>query len=310
MISAKLAVIKRGLKLPRGQRVSVARAVKLSLLSVAALLILVFFVSAYFFKERTFVLEAETRSLSVEFSAGANEWSFPSATVCRLLDRPDPLADAGSGPCDARFYSRSPVAGLVVSWPAGARMRATYSNTAGLMLLVKNPVRDEFQAGTLIHVAEDSFRAAGALQFTGYLELGSAIRPGEANFLVSGIWEARETGLVNNMFRSHVMETVKTGKLFRGSTASVWEANAPAVSFGHISASNNLDESLLHFASASAPGDVELRVEVFGAKQPSVIRPDIIDVAISSPFILAFAFLLSLLSSMVQIYSDVFANGE
>lgn len=276
------------------------------LLMVMAICGLVFFIIvSTFSKTRTFLIEAQTTAATIRFVGDSNIWMIPNAAICRLKLQPDLSQEETSSACDRRFYNLENEESLVVAWRDGVTVKTTVSQRNELVIDVETDVMPSFQDGTKIILSPASWREAGALTFAAQVTIGTPIGDGEINFLSAGRWEAREAGLTTSMLRSNVTEVIKEGELVRGGTVTVWSGEAPAETFGHITPGSSLGGDYMDIIALSRPGDVELHLGYFGTTKPTVVRPDLIDAAISNPLLLALAIILSILASASQFYGDV-----
>ena len=246
---------------------------------------------------------AQTGIADLAFEATANTWNFPAATLCRLKPVPDPRAPSGSGPCNAGVYEVTDPSPVTIEWDAGAALRMTMEGD-GLVLTILSGQSD-LPDRTRVVVERDALSEAGALPFAARLTLGAPISAGQRQFLEGGRWEARETGIMTSLLRSNVTEVVKAGEIVRGSTLTVHNADGPAVMLGHLTSSGTEDDPHLEVVALSRPGARNLEVAYFGMAEPTIIRPDLIDAALSSPLILAFGILLSLIAAGMQILKDL-----
>jgi len=288
--------------LPRLKSIATMR---LLLMLVAICGLLFFIIVSTFSKTRTFLIEAQTTAATIRFVGDSNIWMIPNAAICRLKAQPDLTQEETNDPCDRRFYDVEKQDGLVAAWRDGMTVKATVSQRNELVIGVENDVMPSFQDGTKIILSPEAWREAGALTFAAQVTIGTPIGDGEINFLSGGRWEAREAGFTTGMLRSNVTEVIKSGELVRGGTATVWSGEAPAETFGHITPGASLGGDHMDIVALSRPGDVELHLGYFGTTKPTVVRPDLIDAAISNPLLLALAIILSIFASASQFYGDV-----
>ncbi|QUJ76965.1 hypothetical protein KDD17_02630 [Sulfitobacter albidus] len=275
------------------------------ILLVAAVVIVCLFVAlAVFSKSRTFVIEAETTAAGFTFQGESNDWYLAGATICRLRDQPDFTRVADTSVCDPRFYEITDQRDLTLQWPNGAKVDVALTNQGDLRLSLQSAGPDNLAEGTILIVTEADWRDTGALTFSAHTTVGRPISAGEQFYLTRGNWEARESGLITSFLRANVTEVIKTGELMRGATASVRSANQPVRMNGHVTPKDFSDTPSLEIFALSQPGDVELHVGYSGTDIPTIIRPDLVDVALSSPLLLAIAIILSMLASLSQVFAD------
>jgi hypothetical protein len=278
---------------------------RMFLLVGAALVVCLFVALAVFGKSRTFVIEAETTAASFTFQGENNDWYLAGATICRLRDQPDLAREADAAACDPRFYDIEDQRNVTLQWPSNAEVDVTQTNTGDLRLSLQTDGPNGFAEGTILVVAEADWRNTGALTFSAHAIVGRPISAGAQFYLTRGTWEAREAGLITSILRANVTEVIKTGELMRGTTASVWSESEPVRMNGHITPASFSDNSSLKLIALSQPGDLELHLAYPGTDIPTIIRPDLVDVALSSPLLLAIAIILSMLASLSQVFADL-----
>lgn len=115
---------------------------------------------------------------------------------------------------------------------------------------------------------------------------------------------------MTSILRSNVTEVIKSGGLVKGTVVSLWSDQAPVETYGHITSSASVDGNYIDIVAISRPGDVEMHLGYFGTNTPMIMRPDFIDTAISSPFLLAMAIIFSIFASTSQFYGDVRKNTK
>lgn len=271
-------------------------------------LIVLFLFGITYRVERSFLIEARTTGTSIVFAGIGNAWNFPAATLCAPRAVPDlRRAEAGEGPCGADLYVITALSDETLDWPDGASVDVHLDSDGAFVIELLHPI-GERPAGTLIVVAPEAWAIQGALTFRGTLSVGEVMASGARHFLLDGRWEARESGWAISLFRG-VTEVVKQGALSLGAEASIIAGDGPAIMYGHLTPSGA--GAAMTVTAISQPGDTALRLVHFGFEKPSVIRPDWIDTALASPFLLALVALLGLLTSVTQVLRDlVFARRE
>lgn len=285
-----------------------SRRIGLWISATALMLLIVFLALLLFGSSRSFLVEAQTDGLQIEFSEGSNAWRLPSAVLCMPLNaptlRPDPecgWAAVADGPADEKL----------VTWADGTIVEVNAERDGGLRIVALNGNTAALPMNAMYIMSHDAWQKTGALTFRAYTTIGQDITAGSRHFLRSGRWEAREVGWVTSFLRS-VTEVVKTGELSTGAKVMVTITGEPALSYGHITLGNgSSDESVgLDVTMISQLGDTALSVRHFGLRDPVVIRPDWIDIAISSPLLLAMAALFSVLASAGQVLMFGFRNPK
>lgn len=298
------------------RRIGAPASLRVLLLGGATCAVVLFIAFNLFRAERTFFVEATTSVFEVEFAGSGNHWFLSGGLACERRARPVPAALDIPGDkaqfCDPSFYVQRVIEGPdAIEWRDGTRLRITMHGTGVLLIDVLQRGDQALPAGTLLVVGADDLRASGALPFTGYLEIGSPVSSGQRYHLQAGRWEAREGGFATSLLRSNATEVVKSGELPRGSVAAILNGSERAIVHGFASAVLP-DESptALFLSAVSASGDTAIQLDQYGFLAPVVIRPDLIDVALSSPLLLTIALGLSLLASFAQVISDAFGQSK
>lgn len=275
-----------------------ARRLGALLSSIALTLLIVFFALLLFGSSRSFLVETRTDGLQIEFSEGSNAWHLPNAILCLPLEipafPPDPdcgVAARADGPADEKL----------VTWADGTIVEVKSERNGGLRIEALNGNTAALPMNATYIISPDAWPMTGALTFRAYATIGQDMTDGARHYLREGRWEAREAGWVTSLLRS-VTEVVKSGDLSTGAKVTITVDGEPALAYGHITPGNgpaNKDAGL-DVTMISQLGDTALSVRHFGLRDPVVIRPDWIDVAISSPLLLAMAALFSVLASVGQ----------
>lgn len=279
-------------------------AVRFLLLMSVGVLLLLFVWSSVIGVTRIFILDLRTTALTLAFETGTTSWSFPQATVCRRIEEPDFTAPEREGPCGAQIYAVETAAPFEIAWPEGAELELTLSELGELSIEVRGGAVPDLPVGSRIEVDPGSWTAAGAITFAAELTVGAPVSSGQRHYLLDGRWEARQRALFLAGTRD-VSEIVKAGEAIRGSTLEVRVADGRALMLGHVTKGTGDAVPVLEVVAVSEAADTELWLGLFGTEKPSVIRPDWIDTAISSPILLALAAVLSVLASMTQVISDL-----
>lgn len=279
--------------------------IRTCLLVAAVIALLAFVALALSGKSRTFIIEAQTTAITLDFKGENNDWFMAGTIACRLRNEPDFTHALNDQNCDARFYDIAEAADLTVQWPRDVQVTLTLTRKGNLRVKILTLGLPDFPEGTILIVPSSEWLEGGALTFSAEMTVGKSISDGERFYLTDGRWEARETGMITSLLRSNVTEVIKTGDFVRGATASVWSGNAPIQMNGHITPGGTPDRPLLELVAVSQPGNLELHVGYPGADIPTIIRPDLVDVALSSPLLLAIAVVLSVLASLSQVFADL-----
>ncbi len=259
-------------------------------------LLLALILSSALWRSRTFVIEALATGAEVRFEGAGNSWPLGEAILCEPLPRPQPRAPRGEGLCDARLFAEKPREGAPVVWRDGARALLRRDPEGGLVVTAHGA--EGLPEGARLHLTARRWAEAGALVFTGWSSIGGQMASGETALLISGRHEARESSLFG---LGGGTETVKSGDLRRGERVSLVDgAGNPASGFGHVTAGTE-EEAGFHIVSIAKPGVTALKVEHLGGEGPSFIRPNWIDYALTSPFFVALALILSMLVGVGQL---------
>ncbi|MCL4674508.1 MAG: hypothetical protein KJZ59_00360 [Pararhodobacter sp.] len=274
--------------------------------------------SASYSKTRVVLLDVQTRSLTLKSLGQGVAWHLPGATVCRPRSEGfDPEQPVGDGPCDGRRFETAVAQDITIDMWAGLEARISVS-ADGLVIRASSRFSEDLPEGTRISVPVANWQAMGALTFAAELTVGEPLRSGTTAQLLSGRWEMRQSGWAIAPGRSDVTEVVKEGRVTPGAVVQVWEScpavsgqrgcgpRAPAVLYGHLLPVDAGDTDQINVVAISAPGLTELTIGNFGATAPSTIRPSLLDIAITSPLLLAMAFLLSIIVSLTQVFSILY----
>ncbi len=274
-------------------------------LMLAALLAMIF--SSSFGRSRSFILDATATGAQIRFEGSGNAWPLGEGRVCAPRPRPDLRAARGEGFCDGRLFAEKALEGAAVIWPEGAQARLALDAQGALIVTAKGA--QGLPDGARIRLAPEEWRKAGALVFTGHAVLGGQMASGETALLLGGRYEARESAMFG---LGGATETVKSGELRRGERASLVTREGPASGFGHVTAGGEDDEGF-HIVSVAKPGDTILQIEYLGGERPNFVKPNWIDYALSSPFFVALALILSLVIGVGQLVLglwEIFAREQ
>lgn len=266
---------------------------------IAFVLSVVFLVLLLFGSSRSFLVEARTNGLQIEFSEGINAWHLPNAILCLPLEFPSFPPDPD---CGIAAKADGPAEEQLVTWTDGTVIEVNAERGGGLRIEALNGNTTALPVNAVYILSNDAWHMAGALTFRAYATLGQDMTDGSRHHLRDGRWEAREAGWVTSLLRS-VTEVVKTGELSTGAKVTVIVDGEPALSYGHITPGDRSSDGNpgLNVTMISQLGDTALSVRHFGLRDPVIIRPDWIDIAISSPLLLAMAAIFSVLASVGQV---------
>ena len=269
-----------------------------SVLPVLALIFVTIFLALIVFgSSRSFLVEAQTDGVQISFGDGQNLWRLPNAILCVPLDAPSLKPDAVCGQASA---PEGQAREWLLDWSDNAVINLHARDDGGLEVNIIEPGSSTLPERGMLILSKSAWRGAGALTFQASVTVGQDMQTGADKFLRDGRWEAREAGIVTSFFRS-LTEVVKSGDLSTGSKVVVLSNGKPAKVYGHVIPAR---EGGLAVTMISEFGNTALSVRHFGLDDPVLIEPDWIDVAISSPLLLAMAVLFSVLASVSQILSD------
>jgi len=251
--------------------------------------------------DRTFIVEATATGIDIRFAGHTNDWHIGQATICTPRKRVERTMPRGTGACDARRYEERRDDTLRINWSPGAEVQLSSPQPQTLVLELFG------QAGwddrTRIVIGRSEWAALGVLSFNGSARIGNQVSSGETRMVLSGTYEARE-----KPFWSEDTEVLKAGRIRRGESAEIVAAAAdgrvPAEVFGHV-AEVEPGKPGFNVGLVSAPGPVSLQIGYFGGANPASIAPTWIDRALTSPLVLALAFLLSVILSAVQFVGGI-----
>ncbi|MEL6566760.1 MAG: hypothetical protein AAFQ59_20140 [Pseudomonadota bacterium] len=307
----KLAVLKAPIRGRMGMILRVAMLLVIFAVAIG------FVWSATRSNSRVVLLEMETQVLTMRSLGQGTAWNLPGAIICIPLEAGfDPMQEPGYGPCDARRYEVSEPEDLTLEWLDGDTARIAI-NATGMSVTLLTPQGEARREGTRIVVPREGWPVMGILTFAAEIVVGAPLQPGLSAQLLDGRWEMRQSGWAIAPGRRDVTEVVKAGDVMRGMVVEVRENCAdgarrgrcapqtPAVMYGHILPVVADTATHIDLVAISAPGRTELSIEHFGSTAPSVVRPSLLDFAITSPLLLALAFLFSIVASLAQVFTSL-----
>jgi hypothetical protein len=269
----------------------------LAVIAIVAMIV----ISTGFGADRTFIVEATATGIDIRFAGQTNDWHLGQATICTPRKRIERTLPRGAGACDARRYEERSGDAVRINWSPGSEVKLSAPQPQLLVLELFG------QAGwddrTRIVIGKDEWAALGVLSFNGTARIGNQVSSGETRTILSGTYEARE-----KPFWSEDTEVLKAGKVRSGESAEIViagkDGRQPAEVFGHI-AEVEPGKPGFNVGLVSAPGPVSLQIGYFGGAKPANIAPTWMDRALTSPLVLALAFLLSVILSAVQFIGGI-----
>lgn len=290
--------------------------------------------------DRTILVDARTRMVSVDFIGESNAWPIGGAAICVPRAAPDPTASRGNGPCDLRLFDEPTIATGFLDWGPNGRAEASLDASDGLVVRVLCSAT--YPSGTRVILPLDVLRNHGAFGWIGNIVLGQRARSGETGLLIGGTYEARE--LLRFLPRSlRTTEVTSTGPLRSGeavhlvrrgegvvnershqqpsendSCAQSSTANKdlafpsgyhPIVTYGHLVLENDDDQSF-RVEALTAPGDTGLMIDFVGVSQPALVRPNWIDRMTSSPIVTAVATMLAVAVALLNLAVGIWQAAQ
>jgi hypothetical protein len=249
---------------------------------------------------RTFLVDATVRGLDITFEGQTNYWDLGPVTLCVPLEKLNLRAARGDGACDARRYVEQQD-DLSIEWSDGASVIVERNGATEFSLTVTG--QSTLTDRTRIVVAQDNWSMIGTLSFVGYAVLGRPAGSGETRLLLGADYQVRE-----KPFGSGHTETIKSGTVRKGESVSLIQrttgTSTLATVYGYITPSTEATDAL-DIGIVSQAGDIAMSVRFFGGDIPAEIAPNWIDRTLSSPLVLALAFLLSVGLGAVQLFLGV-----
>jgi len=250
--------------------------------------------------KRTFLIEAKTTGIDIQFSGLSNAWLLGKVTLCTPLERINRSAPRGSSACDERRYLLQENETLLLEFPDKASATVMSGIAGELIITLKGS--EIFPDNTRILVSKESWLSMGALAFSGYAVVGGPMGSGQQKILLSGRYEVRETSSFS-FGKFNRTEVIKSGQLLRGEQVSITQNETPAPVVGHLTPSEN--DRGIETVIVSHPGNTALSLGYIGADQTSTIQPDWIDYAIASPTLVALTLVLSVFIGVGQLLFSV-----
>lgn len=246
--------------------------------------------------ERSFLVESRSDTVTLTFDRGVNAWSLREAVLCEPVAVPRLGA---TDACGAAYAPPSVPAEQFIEWRADATVDVGGTRDGGLEVHILGGMEPEFADGSRLLVSPSGWADTGALTFRGGAEVGRDMASNVASYLHSGRWEAREEGPVTSFLRSST-EVIKTGTLATGAVVTVLREDSPAQVHGHIVPA---PEGGLSVTLLSEFGDTALSIRQFGLDGAVLVKPDWVDVAVSSPLLLAIIGIITVAATANQLFS-------
>ncbi|MET3662443.1 hypothetical protein [Aquamicrobium ahrensii] len=251
--------------------------------------------------DRTFILEATATGMDIRFAGQNNDWYLGQATICTPRKRIERTIPRGTGVCDARRYAERRGDAQRINWSPGAEVKLSSPQPHTLVLELFG--QEGWDDRTRVVIGKDEWATLGVLSFNGAARVGNQVSSGETRTVLSGTYEVRE-----KPFWSDDTEVLKAGKVRRGESAEIMTAGEgerqSAEVFGHVTQVEP-GKPGFNIGLVSATGPVSLQIGYFGGANPANIAPTWMDRALTSPLVLALAFLLSIILSAVQFVGGI-----
>lgn len=258
--------------------------------------------------DRSFLIEAETFGAELTFQGDANAWHFGDATLCQPRPVPQPrLASGENGDamaCSPALFEISQLQDHAINWRSGTTIKLVTDTTGALSLQLVGNGQDELPSGAFVVIPAQVWASHGAFTFSGTMRIGDVIASGARNYLHSGRWEVRQGGFATSIFRD-VVEVVKRGEFTLGASVEIYDGDRQATLFGSITPS---DEAIhgngrgMHLVALSEKGPIELQLDYFGLRSPTILQPDWIDRITSSSTLVALIALMTFIVNGYQIF--------
>ncbi|GIT88952.1 hypothetical protein ROBYS_39680 [Roseobacter sp. OBYS 0001] len=233
---------------------------------------------------------------------------MPDSVMCVSAEVPT-IADKGENkPCNVMQRKQGDRREIIVDWESNTEVRLTVHSVDGLRIETISSEQKFPPQGSVIIVPKDAWTTAGALTFRAIVTLGDDMRTGVQQYLKGGRWEARDAGLATGLLRK-TTEVVKSGELSTGAKVRVLVYDQPArtvraaQTYGHLLPTAAYDS--MSITLVSELGDTFLSVRHFGVAEAVTLKPDWIDIAISSSLFLTATIMLTILGAAVQIASQL-----
>ncbi len=297
------------------------------LVAILLVLVVALIVLAYAFPGgQIYLVEARTLGATVTVGDAEGRWRLPPSTLCARRDRVSPQAGAGwdGTGCNPALFETRPLDTVEIALPKGTGIEARIDAEGGLTLRLLAPAPAtpialtdavDWTPGSLLIVARDDWRGAGALKFSGHVVIGEVVEVGSAAYLLDGRYEIRERLLRQRLpFGETEPVEVAQGTLFRGDRVEFRTRSAKdgeIVARGFVAPTYADDEGGFLVMAASDPDAVgaDFLVRSFGAG-PTIIRPNWTDRATRDPVFLALSAILGIAIGCLALIFQAYQTGE
>lgn len=277
---------------------------------------------------RIATLEARTQGMMLEFQGGNQKWQIEGATLCRPLEAaPCPLA-----PLD------------VLAWPDGTQVEITRPPGVGkLIMTILSDGITGLPKDSRIEFDDAAFRDNGQQYFRGFVSLGAEPGSARRGYLWESDYRFLSRDVFSAFWGSSAVP-IREGDLVQGDRVSVICTRASIdgqcdidagdkagrmMVFGHVVLELSTDEKPgFDVVATSGRGDIALRVDRFGVGSTSdagpktgitgwwpfasaspatsslIIRPNVVDMILTSPTLLAASLILTLLAGWTQSFDS------
>jgi len=265
-------------------------------------------------QERSFLIDAQTTGIKIVYDGSARTaWRMSQVVVCIRKSKPNSYVSAITHKaCSAQVYEVNLLKSLNFVWPAGSKIQITATEDSGLVVdILDVPKNDPYPLGVnrskvtakgRIVIPGETFRGAGGLVFSGFVDIGAVPKAGILGLLQAGRYEIRET----LPLRSSPI-TVSSGDLYGGDSITIMKSQGdketPQTTFGFITA-GKAGETAFNLVAYSALAHSYMRVSRFSSA-PATVAPSWADRAIRDPYLLGVTAFLTLVAILVSIVSDL-----
>ncbi|WP_425037416.1 hypothetical protein [Primorskyibacter sp. S187A] len=274
------------------------------LVLLALILPLIFTALLSVANQRSYLIEAQTSYLELEFTAQQPDWRLADALVCAPVAIPRLGA---TDPCGAAAAPEGPRGEVLPEWGAGDVLRLTIDPDGSLRITALSETETLARRGFVL-VSPEGWDRSGALLLRAFVTLGQPLASGATrNYLWSGTWQAREAGRPAFLFGT-ATEAVKDGTFAAGTRVKILQMDeardlVPAVSFGHVA--KRSDKPVMDVSLVSEFSDARLSIEYDGVPQPVISKPSWVDITLKSPLLIAIATIFPILTSLGLVLKDM-----
>ncbi len=252
-------------------------------------------------RKRTFSMVATTLGGEIMFNGQQNDWHFSEVIQCSLRANPDFRATdkPQASPCDGAMFNVQYLSDKVVPWKNSDQIEFSSNSSNGLQIRVKSDTVPGMPPGSLFIIPQTAWADHGAFAFQGTVQLGGKMATGSRGYLLSGHWEALQTGMATSLVRD-ITDVVKSGTLVRGSTVDFIKPGGDVITYGHLTPPD-ASTAGIEVAVLTEKAPIALRVSYYGLHEPAIFKPDWIDTISSSTMLVALVVLLSLIAGIVEL---------